>query len=109
MHPLYLLCYFVGGALLMNAVPHLVAGVMGRRFPSPFAKPPGKGLSSAVVNMTWGFGNLVGGYLLVCQVGRFDLRDAVQVASLALGMLLLGLVAARHLGSLNGGSGPDRV
>ncbi len=106
MHALQLLSYFVGGAMLMNAITHMVSGAMGRPFPSPFAKPPGKGMSSAPVNMLWGFGNLAIAYLLVCQVGRFDLRDAAQVGSLALGMLLLGLSLARHFGGLNGG-GPN--
>jgi hypothetical protein len=31
---------FFGGASLANFVPHFVAGVSGRPFPSPFAKPP---------------------------------------------------------------------
>ena len=109
MHPLHLLSYFIGGAVLMNAVPHLVSGVMGRTFPSPFAKRPGKGLSSARVNMLWGFGNLVMADLLVCQVGRFDLRDPAQASSLALGMLLTGLGCAWHFGGLNGGDGPGRA
>jgi hypothetical protein len=29
--------YFFGGVFLVNAVPHFVSGVCGRRFPSPFA------------------------------------------------------------------------
>lgn len=107
MDPLHLLSDFAGGALLMNAVPHVVSAAMGRRFPSPFAKPPGKGLSSATVNMLWGFANLVVAHLLVCRIGWFDGRDAWQVAALALGMLLLGLTHARHFGGLNGGRGPD--
>ena len=37
--------YFFAGALLTNAIPHFVSGVMGRPFQSPFAKPPGQGLS----------------------------------------------------------------
>jgi hypothetical protein len=109
MNPLHLLSYFAGGATLMNAVPHMVSGVLGRKLPSPFAKPPGKGLSSAVVNMLWGFGNLVGAYLLVCQVGRFDPRDAAHIVSFALGMLLLGIGTARHFGGLNGGRGPGEA
>ncbi|MEI9928595.1 MAG: hypothetical protein WDN44_13970 [Sphingomonas sp.] len=106
MHPLYLAAYFFGGATLMNAIPHLVSGLTGRRFPSPFAKPPGKGLSSAMVNLLWGFGNLVAAYFLVCRVGEFDLRETGDIAALALGMLLLGLHLARHFGQLNGGGGP---
>ena len=107
MHPLHLLAYFGGGAFLMNAIPHLVSGAMGRRFPSPFAKPPGKGQSSALVNMLWGLGNLVVAYLLLCKVGSFDLENVLHVASFALGMLALGLVHALHFGGLNGGRGPD--
>jgi hypothetical protein len=54
-HPL--LSYVFGGAFLANAVPHLVSGMMGRPFQSPFAKPPGEGLSSSTVNVQWGFFN----------------------------------------------------
>ena len=59
--------YFFGGMFLVNAVPHFVSGVMGRRFPSPFASPPGKGESSAVVKWCLGAFNLVVGYLLVLR------------------------------------------
>jgi hypothetical protein len=107
MDALHLLAYFVGGAAGMNAVPHLVSGTMGRKFPSPFAKPPGKGLSSAIVNLVWGFANLVLGYLLVCRVGQFDLHNWTQIGALALGMLLIGLHLAWHFGNLNQGRGPD--
>ena len=61
---LYLVSYFFGGVFLANAVPHFVNGMMGRSFQSPFAKPPGKGLSSSTVNVLWGFFNAVVGYLL---------------------------------------------
>ena len=57
------LSYFFGGVLLTNAVPHMANGLMGRPFQTPFAKPPGKGLSSAMVNIFWGFLNLLVGYL----------------------------------------------
>jgi len=46
--------YFFGGAFLANAIPHLVSGVTGHPFQSPFAHPPGQGLSSATVNVLWG-------------------------------------------------------
>jgi hypothetical protein len=32
-----LVSYFFGGAFLANALPHLVSGMMGRAFQSPFA------------------------------------------------------------------------
>ena len=49
---------------LANAVPHFVMGVSGMKLPTPFADPPGKGLSSPTVNVYWGMFNLVVGYLL---------------------------------------------
>ncbi|HWE46500.1 MAG TPA: hypothetical protein VG407_10775 [Caulobacteraceae bacterium] len=102
-----LVAYFFGGAFLMNTLPHLVSGVMGRRFPSPFAKPPGKGQSSALTNFFWGFANLIVGYLLVAHVGDFDVRNWEHVGALGLGMFLIGLLTASHFSSLNGGRGPD--
>jgi hypothetical protein len=101
-----LLAYLFGGAFLANAVPHFVSGVMGRPFQSPFATPRGEGLSSSTVNLAWGFTNLVIAYLLVCQVGAFDLRNAMHASALGLGMLLLGLAMARHFGRFNGGNTP---
>jgi len=98
--------YFFGGAFLANAVPHYVSGVMGRPFQSPFAKPPGKGLSSASVNVLWGFFNFAIGYLLVGWVGNFDLHAADHVAAASLGALLMSLTVARHFGQLHGGNSP---
>ncbi|QNH11936.1 hypothetical protein [Xanthomonas sp. SI] len=44
MHWLDDLAYLFGGAFSANAVPHVVSGMMGQPFQSPFAKPPGEGL-----------------------------------------------------------------
>ena len=104
-----LLAYFLGGAFLTNAVPHFVSGVMGKPFQSPFAKPPGQGLSSSTVNVLWGFFNVVVGYVLVCRVGRFDLRDTADVAALGLGGLLMGVLLARQFGRFHGGNVPGRL
>src|ERR1700684_2765305 len=103
MYWLHDVSYFFGGIFLANAIPHLVSGVMGRPFQSPFAKPPGKGLSSSTVNVLWGFFNAVAGYLLVVWVGNFDLRSISDVLALAVGALLIGLQAARHFGQFHGG------
>ena len=56
---------FFAGAFLANALPHLVRGISGDAFPSPFSNPPGKGLSSPTVNVIWGLANLLIGYLLL--------------------------------------------
>lgn len=74
----YLACFF-SGAFLANVVPHFVHGISGDRFPTPFAKPPGKGLSSPTVNVLWALLNLVVGYILLCvgKVSRTDLSTLV--------------------------------
>jgi hypothetical protein len=100
------LAYFFGGAFLANAVPHYVSGMTGRPFQSPFAKPPGKGLSSSTVNVLWGFANLVVSYCLILRVGQFDLRAADQIASFGLGLLLMGVMSARIFGQFHGGNSP---
>ncbi len=100
--------YFFGGAFLTNSVPHLVSGLMGRAFQSPFAKPPGKGLSSSTVNVLWGFFNLGVGYVLICRVGNFNLRASDSILAAGLGVLAMGLMLARTFGQLHGGNSPGR-
>jgi hypothetical protein len=95
-----------GAAFLTNAVPHLVAGVMGRPFQSPFAHPPGQGLSSSTVNVLWGFLNLALAYGLMVQVSAFNLGSLEAVLAAALGGLLMALLLARQFGRFNGGNSP---
>jgi hypothetical protein len=92
-----------GGAFLANALPHLGNGVSGHAFQSPFAHPPGEGLSSAVVNVLWGLFNLTVGYLLVCRVGTFNLRKTPHVLVLGAGILIQSLMLALTFGPLHGG------
>lgn len=108
MNWLYLLSYFFGGVFLANAVPHFVSGTMGRPFQTPFAKPPGKGLSSSTVNVCWGILNAVVGYILVCRVGDFQLKSTPDVAASGLGALLISLQAARHFGRFHVGDLSER-
>ena len=100
----HLIAYFFGGAFLANAIPHLVSGISGSPFQSPFAKPPGEGLSSATVNVLWGTFNLVVAYLLVVCVGRFDLRQTKHVVVLGLAALLMALMLAHGFGRFHGGN-----
>ena len=109
MNWLWLLSYFFGGVFAANAIPHIVSGVMGRPFQTPFAKPPGKGLSSATLNVVWGFFNAVIAYLLVAHVGTFDLRAASHIFMFGLGALLISIFTARHFGQFHGGNRPARV
>jgi hypothetical protein len=103
-----LLSYFFGGAVLANAVPHFVSGVMGRPFQSPFATPRGEGLSSSTVNVLWGIFNMAVGYVLLCRVGDFAWKDTSDVAAFGLGVLALSVFAARHFGRFHGGNTPRR-
>lgn len=100
------LSFFFGGLFLSNAVPHLVAGITGRAFPSPFAKPPGRGLSSSKVNVVWGFANVLAGYLLVFHVGSFDVHSGLSVAVVGSGALLKAIGSAHQFGKVNGGNSP---
>ncbi len=108
MPSLIFVSYFFGGVFLANAVPHLVSGVLGRPFQSPFAKPPGRGLSSSTVNVLWGFLNVAIGYVLVVRVGRFDLHATSDVLACGLGAFLISLYSARHFGRFHGGNVPER-
>jgi len=107
MNWLHLVSYFFGGIFVANAIPHFVSGMMGRPFQTPFAKPPGEGLSSSTVNVLWGFFNAVAGYLLVVRAGNFDLRSISDVLALAVGALLISVLMARHFGRFHGGNAPE--
>ncbi|MBJ3777947.1 hypothetical protein [Acuticoccus mangrovi] len=109
MNWLHDLSYLFGGAFLANAVPHFVSGMMGRPFQTPFASPPGKGLSSSTVNALWGFANFVLAYLLLACVGDFELHAADEVLAAGAGVLLVALIAARSFGRFHGGNSPADV
>ena len=84
------------GAFLTNAVPHSVRGVTGERFPTPFADPPGVGLSSPTENIVWGAVNVViGGALLRGFTGT-----AREYGAVAVGATSTALFLARYFGDV---------
>jgi hypothetical protein len=89
----YIACFFAG-AFLANFVPHFVQGICGDRFPTPFAHPPGKGLSSPTVNVLWALLNLAVGYILF-RAGRVS-----GGGDTALGVVFAGIVAMSTLMSV---------
>ena len=99
---LHLAAWFFAGGLLINTLPHLIAGLQGRAFQSPFAKPPGIGLSSPLSNVLWGFANLAVAWALFTQVGGFELGDPIHAGVAAAGGLFSGVFLARHFGKLHG-------
>ena len=92
--------HFFAGVFLINTIPHLVNGLSGRRFPSPFASPPGVGESSAVVNALWGFANLVIGYGLLVGVGPFAFGLSLDALVAGAGALLMAWRLSSHFGGL---------
>jgi hypothetical protein len=78
------------GVLLANAVPHGVAGVQGRRFPTPFASPPGRGRSSPGLNVVWSGMNVVGGMVVLGR--RTSGREWFAVGA---GVAVMGVFLAR--------------
>lgn len=91
------LSWFVAGAFLMNAVPHIVQGICGNRFQTPFASPRGVGESSAVANVIWGLINVAAGGALLHVSFPDDLPPpwGLSIAGF-LGALVLALWLANH-------------
>lgn len=92
------LVLFLAGALLCNCIPHLVAGLQGRPFPTPFARPRGIGNSPSLVNFAWGSANLLPGFFIVS--GRLPFDGPFDSLALALGFLTIGAYLSRHFGKV---------
>lgn len=84
------------GALLTNAVPHTVKGLTGERFPTPFATPPGVGLSPPLHNVAWGLLNLAAGGALARRVESPRVRAAAATGGVAMAFVL-----AHYFGGLD--------
>ena len=93
------LALFFAGACLVNSVPHFTNGISGRPFPSPFASPPGQGMSPPIVNVLWGSFNLIVGFALA-RAGRFDSRRLAVLLTVAIGGLLMAVTLANTFGHL---------
>jgi hypothetical protein len=92
---------FFAAFFLTNAVPHFVQGMSGNSFPSPFANPPGKGLSSPTVNVVWALANLLIGYILfragkVSQGNKWNLLVFFIGVALCSIMLSVAFVGRMH-------------
>jgi hypothetical protein len=95
----YIACFF-SGIFLTNVVPHFVKGICGDRFPTPFAKPPGQGLSSPTTNVLWSLANLVVGcelFRIGNVAGGADFTLIVFFAAVAiLSVLMSARFATKH-------------
>ena len=85
----YIACLFAG-MFLANVVPHFVHGISGEMFPTPFANPPGRGMSPATVNVLWALSNLIVGYLLLWR-GRFSFAKHVTLIVASIGFAAMAI------------------
>jgi hypothetical protein len=99
------LLQFVAGVFLANGIPHFVQGISGHWFQSPFASPPGVGESSPVVNVLWGFLNLVIGFALLFNFAPKGADVLLEWAFVGLGALLIAIFLAHHFGRVRSGRG----
>lgn len=86
---------FFAGALLCNCIPHLTTGLQGETFPTPFARPRGKGNSPPLVNFLWGAFN-VGVGLTILSYHPVVVGTNFDCLAVAAGALLLGAYLSRH-------------
>ena len=89
------LAAFFAGVSLLNAIPHLVQGLSGNAFPTPFAKPSGRGLSSSLTNTLWAFANLIIGFFL------FKASKVSFDVNLLLLVFLAGMVTISIISAIN--------
>jgi hypothetical protein len=87
----YYIAGFFAGMFLANGVPHFVQGISGNKFPSPFAKPPGKGLSSPLLNVLWGLLNFVVGCVLF-HVAKLSAHFNLSMVIFFIGILLMSIM-----------------
>jgi uncharacterized membrane protein len=89
------LAAFFSGAFLCNAIPHFVYGISGDKFPSPFAKPPGKGLSLPLTNVLWGGLNLIIGYVLL-MASNLQTSNLVGMILFFAGVMIMGIMLGNN-------------
>jgi len=88
----YLACFFAG-FWGVNVLPHLLHGINGQAFPTPFASPPFQGLSSPLVNTAWALFNIVLAYGLA-RFGQLSPERPRTMALFFLGFAVLACFMA---------------
>ena len=79
---------FLAGAFAANGTPHLIKGVTAQKFQTPFGKP-----SSAVVNVCWGWLNLVVAVIFL-HLGHVRAHEYRAFALFAVAALIMSLFNA---------------
>jgi hypothetical protein len=86
----YIMVLF-SAAFLTNVIPHFVNGVSGNPLPTPFAAPPGKGLSSPFINVLWSLFNFLIGYLLF-KFSRMNAKNKLAMIIFFLGIICMSIM-----------------
>lgn len=79
---------FLAGLFATNGTPHFIKGVMGQKHQTPFGKS-----SSAVINVGWGWINLVVVVILL-HFGHVRAHEYRAFVLFALGSLCMGVLLA---------------
>ena len=87
MWQLYVFSFFAG-AFAANGIPHFIKGGMGQKHQTPFGKS-----SSALVNVCWGWINLVLAAVIL-HFGHVRAHQYIAFILLAIGGLLMSLFNA---------------
>jgi uncharacterized membrane protein len=95
----YIACFFAG-LFIANFVPHFIHGISGETFPTPFANPPGRGLSSPTVNVLWGFLNLVIGFLLL-RAGKLSDKNKWALFIFFAGILIISIMLSKGFADIH--------
>ena len=79
---------FLAGAFLTNSIPHIVSGIQGNKHMTPLAKD-----SSAIVNIVWGFVNLLAGAFVLNMSGG-SINQVLSFDNFSVSFLVGGFVIA---------------
>jgi cobalamin biosynthesis protein CobD/CbiB len=83
---LFLIWYFIIGALLGNGVPHFAFGAAGKIFRSPFGQR-----SQPRTNILWGLSNFVLATIISIGLAVLNLYNGYSLIALLLGFWLMML------------------
>ena len=86
---------FFAGLVLANSVPHFVSGISGNKFPTPFSKPHGKGLSSPTLNVVWALFNLAIGFLLF-KAAKISTENNLSLIIFFIGIACISIFSSKQ-------------
>lgn len=93
----YLMAFFAG-IFFVNMLPHYIHGITGKEFPTPFADPPGVGLSSPAMNVVWAVINFFIGIGLF-YFGKLGSREKSLWIPGVAGAVIMSFYVAHYFGA----------